>query len=356
MLSVFCFVAVFHNFLANDKYLLCYSSDGLESMVIKDCQYAIRAPIPYSPSGLDRNNRSVGPFDHQEVPSLYFRHWLGTDNLGRDVLAGLINGSYIALFVGGISSLMALIIGIFFAYWSGFIGDHQFRITKMSMAFFMLLLIIVMFYGTYVNLAWRLLIFSIPFLALALFRKYSILQAPLKSQIALPFDIIIFRIIEIFKSIPNIFIILILLVLFRAPGYWNVILIIALLRWPVITRHLRAEILIIKNENYILSARSAGLSNPKIFFRYVLPLTISPIIIVTAFGFSSAILLESTLSFLGIGVPADQVSWGSLLKEARFDFSSWWLAIFPGFLIYLIIYLFNGIGDRISDSMLGSNN
>ena len=75
---------------------------------------------------------------------------------------------------------------------------------------------------------------------------------------------------------------------------------------------------------------------------------LSPIIIVSAFGFASAILLESTLSFLGIGVALDQQTWGSIIKNARFDISAWWLALFPGACIYIIVVLFNSIGDDLN--------
>ena len=320
----------------------------------ESCQFGIKALIPYDSNSTDKKNRKVGPFDYQDVSSLYYRHWLGTDALGRDVLAGLIEGSYIAFIVGILSSLFALIIGVFFAYWSGFVGDTRFKLLPSLMALFALVLLAAIFYAWYSTGWMRIVWLIIPIICLAAFRQYSKRQSNEKNQISLPFDILIIRLIEIFRSIPNLFLVLILLTLFNSSGYWNVIFIIALIRWPVITRHLRAEILNIKEENYIHSARSIGLSDPKIFKKYILPLTVSPIIIATAFGFSSAILLESTLSFLGIGVPLDQVSWGSILREARHDIGSWWLAIFPGILIYLMIYLFNDLGDKINQQLLNS--
>jgi len=167
--------------------------------------------------------------------------------------------------------------------------------------------------------------------------------------IAIPLDIIILRIIETLRSIPSVFLLLVLLALFSSPSIWNVVIVIAFLRWPTVTRHLRAEILKIRNEDYITSAKASGLSHFTIFKNYILPLTISPVIIVSAFGFASAILLESSLSFLGIGIPLDQVSWGSMLRDARLNLSLWWMALFPGLMIYFIILLFNNIGDSLTN-------
>jgi len=127
-----------------------------------------------------------------------------------------------------------------------------------------------------------------------------------------------------------------------------VILVIAFLRWPVITRHIRAEILKLKEQKFILSSKAIGQKDWKIFKNHILPLCISPITILVAFGFSAAILTESTLSFLGIGIPIDQVTWGSMLSEARKSFQLWWLAVFPGLMIYFVIALFNSLGDSVS--------
>lgn len=146
---------------------------------------------------------------------------------------------------------------------------------------------------------------------------------------------------------------LVVLALFRKASYGNIILIITLVKWPTVTRFLRAEILAIKEENYIRAAQAIGLPSWKIFKDSILPLAISPVIISCAFAFSSAILLESTLSFLGIGVPVDVTTWGSLLSEARVRSSSWWLAFFPGLMIFFSIFLFNSIGDRLNQYLRG---
>ncbi len=353
---VFVFIALFHQIIANDKYIICKKSSSWSFFEKQElCEYGVRALIPYSSKTIDKDNRSVGPFDKQKVSSLYYRHWLGTDSIGRDVLAGLIWGSFIALVVGLVSSLLALLVGVLMAYLSGYIGDNGFKLLKTHFLILIPFSFVLTYYWIYASVSLKLVMFIMFVILIYCLNTYSKNQAIEKKRIGLPFDLIILRVIEVFKSIPNLFLILILLPLMGRPSYWNVVFIIAFLRWPIITRHLRAEILNVKNENYISSARSIGLSDKKIFLKYILPLTISPIIIVTAFGFSSAILLESTLSFLGIGVPLDQLSWGGILKEARYDFNSWWLAVFPGLCIFFLIYVFNSIGDTINDQLLRSN-
>lgn len=353
LLAIFLAVGLFHNFIANDNPIICKNDSGWHWMErVDDCSFVIPALIPYSAQKIDGRNRNVGPFDQQDVPSLYYRHWLGTDPIGRDVLAGMIRGTSIALFVGSISSVLALLIGIFFAYWSGYVGDRSFGLHPVFFYSLWVIIPVAIFYILYATLITKWVILILLLILVYTMKNLSDKFGPARQRRHIPFDIIIFRVIEIFKSVPGLFLILVLLAVFRAPGYWNVVLIIALLRWPVITRHLRAEILNIKSENYIQFAKSNGLSDWKIFSKYVLPITISPIIILTAFGFSAAVLLESTLSFLGIGVPLEEVSWGSLLREARHHFDSWWLAVFPGIMIYFTIYLFNALGDQVNERLI----
>lgn len=310
-----------------------------------------KALIPYAYNTIDKANRNVGPFDFQQISSLYYRHWLGTDSIGRDVLAGLLSGTNVALRIGFFAVLLAAFIGCFLGYLSGFVGNKGFRIDGRWLTSIAIGLLVSGFYIVFGSLGVKLIfgLLGLALLGLAVYlndkEDYS------KYTVAVPFDTIIMRLIEVFRSIPIVFMILIALSLFRSANYWNIILVIALVRWPTITRYLRAEIMAIKEENFIIAAEALGLPRWKIFIDTVFPLAASPVIVASAFAFASAILLESTLSFLGIGVPADSVTWASILKEARHYFSSWWLAFFPGMMIFLVIYLFNSIGDSINDRL-----
>jgi len=116
----------------------------------------------------------------------------------------------------------------------------------------------------------------------------------------------------------------------------------------MIARYVRAEMLKIREQRYIEASKAIGMSDLRILFRHAAPATLTPVIVAVAFGFSSAILLESALSFLGIGLPADHVSFGSMLSEARNNYEAWWLAIFPGMAIFCLVFAFNYRGDRIS--------
>lgn len=354
-LLVFTLIALMHNFIANDKYILAYSSNGLVMFSKpQETSWGIKAPIPYAPKTLDRQNRGVGPFSKQEYSSLYYRHWLGTDSLGRDVLAGVVNGTYIAFVVGIGVLILSFIIGLFLSYLSGYLGDTELRVDRLYLYGLIPLTMIIVFYIVYSDVVLSLFLLVV---LLALW-GFAVRQSHVsrRKSISLPLDIIIFRIIEVFNSVPGLFLILIMLALFEKASIWNVVLVLAVLKWPVITRHLRAEILKLKREDYINSAKAIGLPDWRIFIYHILPMAISPVIIVLAFGFSSTILMESTLSFLGIGVPVDEPTWGSTIRMARQDFKLWWLAVFPGLAIYSVVVLFNNIGSEMNDYLRGQNN
>lgn len=335
-LLLFVCVGLFHNIIASKNLDI-------------DDNHLIAPIIPYNHSTIDSKNRDVGPFDIQNVESLYYRHWLGTDALGRDTLAGVIHGTGIALKVCFWTTLFTLILVFVFGYLSGFLGDDRFQIPSNRLYWVSPAILIILFYFSYSgNLVLKLLWAALFFLALFMFlRKPKELNV--ERSISLPFDSIIVKLIEIFRTIPGLIIILVLLSFFSQPSLWNVIFVLGFIRWPSYTRIFRGEILNTKENDFVKSAIMSGMSEWKIFIKYIMPLSISPLIVALAFGLSSIILLESSLSFLGIGIPVDQVSWGSILKDARYDFNAWWLAVFPGLVIFLTILLFNSIGNSLSN-------
>ncbi|MGA0283116.1 MAG: ABC transporter permease [Saprospiraceae bacterium] len=350
-LIIFAVVALLHSFIANEDYILAKTSSGIQFFYEGDADWGVKAIVPYSASSIDRANRLRGPFDSQEVQSLYYRHWLGTDDIGRDVLAGLVYGTYIALQVGFYSMLISLFISFVLAYLGAYHGDKGIRIETRMIFPAVLISALFLFYASYTS-TWSAIILMAAIIMMWIYlanRKSSIISRTK----GVPFDLAIQRLIDIVDSMPGLFLILILLTLFAEPSIANVILVIVFLRWPVVTRHLRAEILKIREEEYILSAKSAGQKDIIIYLKHVLPMAFSPIIIVASFGIAAAILTESTLSFLGIGIPLDEVSWGSLIKRARFNFQAWWMALFPGLAIYLVVILFNSVGERVNARMRG---
>jgi peptide/nickel transport system permease protein len=392
IVALLALVAVFAPFLANEKPLVCKYEGELYFPVMKEVavslgigefqpqfnnvdwkalQYemAVFPPVPYLPMNQDNNNiHSKGPFDEQDVPSARWKHWFGTDELGRDVLAGMIHGTRIAMTVGIVSMLIASLIGIFLGSLAGFYGDDNFQVSRVRLWSNLVFLFFAFFYafGTrsyditdalgkslgagFVQLFISLLIFA------AVFIVGNMLVIPLKrlpflgTQVSVPFDLIIMRMIEVLNSIPTLFLILLIISIVRKPNLYVIMGIIGLTGWTGIARFIRAELLKIRSLEYIEAANSLGYNNSHILFRHAIPNALSPVLISIAFGVAGAILTESTLSFLGLG-PADTVTWGQLLSYARQIPQAWWLAIFPGFAIFITVTTFNLIGDGLTDAM-----
>jgi peptide/nickel transport system permease protein len=184
----------------------------------------------------------------------------------------------------------------------------------------------------------------------------NLLVIPLKKnpflgkQVAVPFDMIVSRFIEILNSIPTLFLILMIIAIIRKPNLYVIMLIIGFTGWTGIARFIRAELLKVRNLEYIEASQSLGYSGLRILFKHAIPNALSPVLISIAFGIASAILTESTLSFLGLG-PADTVTWGQLLSYARQAPQAWWLAIFPGAAIFITVTVFNLIGEGLTDAL-----
>lgn len=311
-------------------------------MICGDSGIAI---VPYDYNSIDLDNKRVGPFDVQNVKSLYYRHWLGTDSIGRDVLAGLINGTRISFWVGLCSMLLALGLGLLGGFISGSLGDKSVKFSWLQLLLIFVSIIMALFYWTY-SAGLMALLMTVILISFNVIIGY-VLPRRFK-KFYLPLDFLTLKFIELFKSIPALFLVLFLLTLFQKPSYWNVILIIGISSWTVITRFIRADMLRIKNENYYKAANAIGANKLSLFLKHGLPNAIDPVLVALAFGFGATILIEASLSFLNIGIPTEQVSWGSMLSEARNNFSMWWMAIFPGLMIFICIISFNKLGDQFN--------
>jgi peptide/nickel transport system permease protein len=135
------------------------------------------------------------------------------------------------------------------------------------------------------------------------------------------------------------------------PSIFITMIVIGFLGWTGIAKYVRAELLKVRSLEYIEAAQALGFNRLRIIFKHALPNSLTPVFISVAFGVAGAILTESSLSFLGIGVAAEDVTWGSLLSSAKNDVNAWWLAIFPGFAIFITITLFNLLGEGLADAM-----
>jgi peptide/nickel transport system permease protein len=158
------------------------------------------------------------------------------------------------------------------------------------------------------------------------------------------------RLIEIMLTIPTLFLI-ITVVAFLPQSLFNIMVVIGVTNWPTVARLTRAEFLKTKTLDYVVAARALGASSFRTIFRHVLPNTLAPIFVAATFGVASAILVESTLSFLGLGVPPSTASWGSILNSARTLMpTGWWLTAFPGFAIFLTVTSYNLVGEGLRDA------
>jgi peptide/nickel transport system permease protein len=336
-------------------------------------------PVPYSPNNSDLHNADyIAPGGYQQfetaegkiIPSpVRFRHWLGTGKTGNDVLSGLIHGTRVSFTVGIIAMLIAGMIGIFLGAMAGYYGDYTLTITNGRMLALLCGFIPAWFYGFTIRrytlsdslelsvisgfcqfLLSVMIFVTILFLfyhlggMLERFRWFS-------QKKRLPVDSIVSRVIEIFISLPRLLLVITLAAITR-PSFLNLILLLGFTSWTEIARLMRAEFLRLRELDYITAARSLGYSNRRIIFIHALPNGIGPVLVALAFGAASAILAESSLSFLGIGVPQDVVTWGSLLASGTENTSAWWLIVFPGFAIFITIFIYNLLGEGLRKTLM----
>jgi peptide/nickel transport system permease protein len=218
-------------------------------------------------------------------------HLLGTDSVGRDVLSRLIYGARVSMSVGVGAVVVYVVIGVLLGLLAGY-------------------------YGRWV-------------------------------------DQVIMRITDVFMSFPY-FMVILILVSVLGPSLLTIICVIGVLAWPMISRLVRGSVLSIKQSDYVQAAVTLGYRTPRILFRHILPNALSPIIVNATFGVAQAIILESGLSFLGMGVRPPAASWGNMLSEAQSITvlsSQPWIWIPPGLMILLAVLSINFVGDGLRDSM-----
>ncbi|MBK8670184.1 MAG: ABC transporter permease [Saprospiraceae bacterium] len=359
VLGLYIAVAVMSPFLAGSKAWICYVNKHLLFPKWQDKTPSIGSPdhnsiciypiIPYDPLVTNiSTDANLSPFSDQPGKSWRNRHWLGTDKLGRDVLSGMIYGTVTALQIGLISIFFAFIIGVTLGILSAYFRDDGISLNMVQLMGVFLAFIMGLFF-----LYWELAMYTISqwtwiiMISCVLLLIYAIkLLGRLKGikKYPIPFDMMMVKVIEIRKSFPSIFILLTLSSLFSFPSIWNIILIITILGWIDFARYARAETLSVKEENFIVSAKVLGYDAWRIMYKQILPNIMPTLLVVGCFSISSAILLESTLSFLGMGLPVEQVTWGRMMSEGR-TMQSWWLVVCPGLALFIIILCLNNIAS-----------
>lgn len=239
----------------------------------------------------------LAPYDPAFIDPLVFdeaptpAHPLGTDRIGRDVLSRLIHGGRISLSVGVVAVSIYMVIGVVLGALAGY-------------------------YGSWV-------------------------------------DNVISRIIDIVLSFPTLMLILVLVSLL-GPGLQNIMLVLGLLGWPQVARIVRGEVLRLRANDFVWAARMIGSPNSRIITHHILPNAMGPMLVAATFGVASAILSESALSFLGLGVQPPTASWGQMLNDAQsltILESKPWLWIPPGMMILISVLSINFIGDSLRDAL-----
>jgi peptide/nickel transport system permease protein len=243
---------------------------------------AIFAPYisPYNPDKINVNAILRPPS---------FAHWLGTDQLGRDVFSRLIYGSRISIEVGFIAVSISLFIGVIVGAFSGYYGGL--------------------------------------------------------------IDSLLMRFVDIMLTFPSFFLILAISAILK-PSIINIMIIIGLTSWMGVARIVRAEFIQNRQKDYVLAAKASGASDLYIIFSEILPNCIAPILVSATLGIAGAILIQASLAFLGIGIMPPTASWGGMLSRGKtYIMIAWWLTLFPGAAILMTVLSFNLIGEAVRDAL-----
>ena len=252
-----------------------------------EIEWAVHAPVPYSPKDYQRDAGDTGleaPLSASDDRT----HWFGTDENGADVLSRMIHASRIALGIGliatGIAMLIGIVVGGLMGWFSGVV------------------------------------------------------------------DLAGMRLVEIFEAVPTLFLLLTFVAFFGRSLYLMMV-IIGLTGWTGYARFVRAEFLRLRQQDYVQAAVACGLPLHSILFRHMLPNGVAPILVAASFGIASAILAEAMLSFLGLGLVDDPSWGQMLNQAVRSSTFNWWMAVFPGGAIFLTVFAYNLIGEALRDAI-----
>jgi peptide/nickel transport system permease protein len=287
-----------------------------------------------------------------EIPTLGI-YLLGTDDLGRDVFSRMLQGAWVSLTVGFVAVGIAVIIGIVMGGISGYFGRNRLRVDHILVVCIVAVGAGLLIGGIFLAGGVLLLIGCASVLFQRWWKKKEKQSAAplvrLFSAETLSVDALIMRFVDIMLCFPVFFLILTVVALLPASIY-NIMIVIGLTSWMGTTRFVRAELLSLREQDFVTAAKALGVSDWRIIFRHMIPNAMAPVLVSATIGIASAILIEAGLSFLGFGVPPPHATWGNILSNGkRFIFDAPWLTFIPGFAILIVVLAFNLFGEGLRD-------
>jgi len=289
----------------------------------------------------------------EEVPKLGL-YLMGTDDLGRDVFARMLQGAWVSLTVGFVAVGISVLIGIFMGGIAGYYGQYHFRGDHILVAGLFVSGVALIFADLFLPGA-ILFLFAFALIYYPRMTKNrsgdKILPAwaDLARIHTISVDTLIMRIVDIMLCFPSFFLILTVVALLPASIY-NIMIIIGLTSWMGTTRFVRAEFLSLREQDFVAAVKALGVSDFRIIFRHIMPNAIAPVLVSATIGIASAILTEAGLSFLGFGVPPPHATWGNILSNGKtFIFDAPWLTFIPGIAILIVVLSFNLFGEGLRD-------
>ncbi|MEI6408150.1 MAG: ABC transporter permease [Bacteroidota bacterium] len=320
------------------------------------------APIAFSAGERDTTCARLPPGVMQRKVKYAYRHWFGTDDSGFDVAAGVVSGARVAALTGMMVMGIAMIIGLFLGAIAGYYGDNRLRLKRSTLVFSTLGVLIAFIYAFVVReyslqndnngIEWMksLGIFLFILLVFNLLGRLSNKIPYLNSPVLIPADMIVMRMAEVFSALPKLILLIsIAAILQENRNIWIILAVIGMFSWVGVATYVRAELLRIRELDFISAARGMGYRELIVLWKHAFPNALRSTLIAGAFGVGSAILIEASLSYLGFGDPSlNGASWGNLLVQSSAANISWWVILPASLAIGSTIMALNAIGESLS--------
>ncbi|MDQ3143197.1 MAG: ABC transporter permease [Bacteroidota bacterium] len=370
-LHVFLIVFLFTGFIVSEKPVFCIYKGTIHSFIFnqklpkgseleKDFyleaeqnwqnltfDFVVWPLVVKDPYHLDQYNSWKRPFSYDSSQQVFFL--AGTYELGKDVGVHLLYGFRKSMLIGFLSMLFATILGLLLGISATVNSTGKFRMNRMQKGLIWIsILVSIYMLMTGIELREVKILWVLLVLLIGIILLYRLAFKKRETTTEFNVDFIVLRWIESVKSIPFLMVILLLIQWVERPGPMFISYLIALYYSAVLAQYARISATKWRNQAFIQAAHSLGLSERRIMFRHILPFVVKDLIPLIVFGMASAILLESSISFLGLGLPVDEISLGNMMQSGRNNLSAWWVMLFPGFLIFWIVWVFQSLGNELS--------